>query len=222
MNKKIWIALMLTAVAAIIFLSLRTKQAAAPATTVSPDRAVLSADQKSIAIRSSMLEIDSPAIIAFLRDPKTGLCDAANIHNTPTRTAFCSDTAALRESIHFLSVASSPGGNAIAFTIATNELSPDTAIGMYFPKNTTYKVHFLTNYYLGNAIISFSPSGTYFAYAGNCFEGVCSFAVVETNTLKTVREFSNPETQPASTFVRWIDNKTIEYKEGGTTKRAAL
>ncbi len=213
---------MLIAVAAIIYMSFRTKQAA-PAETVSPERAAISADQKSIATGSNgILEINNPAIVSFLQDPKAGLCDAANIHNTPTRTAFCTDTVALRESAHFSSVASSPSGNAIAFTIATDELSPDTAVGMYFPKNTTYKVHLLTNYYLGNAIIGFSPSGTYFAYAGNCFEGVCSFAVIETNTLKTVREFSNPETQPASTFVRWIDNKTIEYKESGITKSAAL
>lgn len=164
------------------------------------------------------IPVDHPAIIDFFRSPSTGMCDENNIRNTPTRTAFCTDIAVFTESIRITNQLPSPTGTAIAFSIETDELSPDTALGMFFPKKSTDSVVVFTNFYLGNAFLGFSPSGEYFAYTERCWEAVCGFTIKDTATLRTLHEFGNAETGPRMQFSRWIDEKNFEYTVGDVAK----
>ncbi len=169
-----------------------------------------------------ILSVDDDAIFAFFKDPKTGFCDNSNINNTPARKSFCTSKETFKSKTSFSKIVSSPTNGAIGFVIETDELTPDTVTGVYFPQNTTYKVHLLTNYYLGNDFISFSPNGSRFVYKEGCFEAVCGFTIKETNTLKTIRHFGDAEIEPSNVFIRWISDSSIEYKVGTDLKTATL
>jgi len=185
----------------------------------------ISVDQKSIlADGKVLLSIDDEVVLNFFRDKKVGMCDVSNIDNTPTRKSFCTDPEVFKSKTNFSAVTASPDGKKISFSIQTDELTPDTVVGMLYPFNTTYKVHFLTNFYLGNQFISFSPSSKNFVYKSSCFEGICGFFVKDSNTLVDKISFPNqdPESQPGYTFVRWISDIEIEYKVGNELKQLSF
>jgi len=203
--KKIFLATMLvvlTVTAIVIYFK----------TPVTPP--TLSIDKKSILENESvLLEITHPTIVQFFRNPNTGMCDESNIRNTTTREAFCSDTTVFDQQTRFKSIAPSPDGTSVGFVIETDELAPDTAVG-FFSKNTKV-VSMLTNYYLGNEFGDFSPNGEAFVYKERCFENVCGFTVVDTESLSVLRTYANTETDPTHIFLRWVDDENIEYMAGG-------
>lgn len=183
----------------------------------------LSQDRKNILVNGKvLLSVDDETIFNFFKSDKSAMCDSSNIDNTPTRKSFCTNKTVFREKTTFAKIVASSSGNKIGFVIESDELSPDTISGIFYPKNTTYKVHLLTTYYLGNDFIGFSPSDTYLVTKDSCFEGVCGFTVKDAATLETVRHFGNPETEPAYTFVRWLTDSKIEYRVGDELKQASL
>jgi len=163
------------------------------------------------------LDITHEEIVSFFRADTTGMCDEHNIGNTATRRDFCMNLTTFAESASFSKIVPSHSGNRIGFVIETTELAPDTVVGVYYPLNTTYKVHIISNYYLGNDFIGFSPNDTYLVIKDGCFEGVCGFTVFNAATLDVIRRFGNPETEPTNTFVSWISDNRFEYKVGDTT-----
>ncbi|MFN3187956.1 MAG: hypothetical protein ACK42D_00200 [Candidatus Paceibacteria bacterium] len=183
----------------------------------------LSADGKSI-IRdgSVILRITDDAIVSYFRDESTGLCDQSNISNTATREAFCNNLSVFETSTSFIKIIPSATGNKIGFVVATDELAPDTALGIFYPQNTTYKVHILSNYYLGNDVISFSPRDSYFVTKDGCFEGICGFTIYNAVTLEIIREFGNPETEPANTFLTWLGDNRFEYSVGDEIREFSI
>lgn len=179
----------------------------------------LSPDGKSITINdSTVLHIEDETILSYFKNQSTGLCDEYNIHNTPTRTSFCTDAEAFADSVSFTKIAPSATGGKIGFVIASKELAPDTAVGIFYPQNTTYKVHLLTNYYLGNDFIGFSPDDSYFVTKDSCFEGICGFSIYNAATRSKIRHFGNPESEPANTFLRWETNDSFTYSVGAETR----
>ena len=183
----------------------------------------LSLDKKSITADGEiMLSIDDETIFNFFKNANSGLCDASNINNTLTRKSFCTDKSVFKSKANFSKIILSSSGNAIGFVVITDELTPDSMMGIFFPKNNTYKVHIITGYYLGNDFMSFSPSGNYFVYKEGCFEGICGLTVKKTNTLEDIIHLGNPETEPNHTFIRWLSDNEIEYRVGDETKTSTF
>ena len=203
--KKILI-LVLALIAIIAFVSYSKKPVTLPS---------LSEDGKSI-IHSTkvLLSIEDPAIFSFFQKAETGMCDSSNITNTATRAAFCTDPLVFKQKTKFTKLVHSVSGTDFGFVVETTELSPDTVVGIVTKTESGNKVTLLTNYYLGNDFLGFSPSGSKFAYKERCWEAVCGFTIKDTATLRTMREFGNPETDPATTFTRWINDSSIEYVLG--------
>ncbi|MEO5646090.1 MAG: hypothetical protein ABIO57_03430 [Candidatus Paceibacterota bacterium] len=183
----------------------------------------ISSDKKDILKDGKvLLSVDDSDIFEYVKKAENGLCDSSNINTTPTRKSFCTSKTTFRAEAFFTKIVVSPTNNAIGFTIQTTELSPDSVAGIFLRLNTTYKVHLLTNYYLGNDFSAFAPSGSRFAFTEKCFEGNCGFTIMTTNTLTSVKHFGNSETGPNYVFVRWINDSTIEYKLDGTTKQTSI
>jgi hypothetical protein len=188
-----------------------------------PTAPSLSADHKSIAASGKVImSIDDEAIFSFFKDKKVGMCDENNIDSTPTRKAFCTDKSMFKSKSRFSTIVSSPDNKKIGFSIETDELTPDSVVGIFYPFNTTYKVHFLTNYYLGNQFISFSPTSKNFVFRSNCFEGDCGLFVKDSNTLADKISFGNTPDHSDYSFVKWISDKEIEYKDTIELKRASF
>ncbi len=206
MKKLIIVAIAVIVV--IVFISYSKKPISLPS---------LSEDGKSIVKGTEvLLRIEDPAIFSFFQKAETGMCDSSNITNTATRTAFCSNPLTFKQQAKFIKLVPSASGNDFGFVIETAELSPDTVVGMFSKTESGNKVTLLTNYYLGNDFISFSPSGSKFVYKERCWEAVCGFTIKDTATLRTMREFGNAETEPSTIFMRWIDDANIEYVVGDT------
>ena len=211
--KKI-IILAIAVIAVIVFISYSKKSVALPS---------LSEDGKSIVQDTEvLLNIEDLAIFSFFQKAETGMCDSSNITNTASRTAFCTNPLAFKQQAKFTKLVPSVSGTDFGFVIETTELSPDTVVGMVSKTEYGNKVTLLTNYYLGNDFLSFSPSGSKFAYKERCWEAICGFTIKDTATLRTMREFGNPETDPATTFTRWIDDTSIEYVVGSESLNIAF
>jgi len=182
----------------------------------------LSADRKSIVANGKvLLAIDDDVIFNFFKT-ESQLCDVYNITSTPDRKMFCENKATFKGKTRFTSIVSSPDKMKIGFTIEGDTLSLDKVAGIFYPSRSTNKVHFLTNYYLGNEFISFSPNGTNFVYVGGCFEGYCGLSVKNSETLADKISFGGGDSAVKYTFVRWISDKEIEYKAGDELKRASF
>lgn len=96
----------------------------------------------------------------------------------------------------------------------------DTLLGVFQPATIERRFLPLTDYYLGNELLGFSPEGSYFAFRHGCWEGICSFGVRQANDLSPVKlsfeAFSGcdgPECADAK-FLRWISDTEVEYSEG--------
>ncbi len=193
-------------------------------TPVSSATPTLSADRKSIVANGKvLLAIDDDAIFNFFKT-ESQLCDGYNLTSTPDRKMFCENKATFKGKTRFTSIVSSPDKMKIGFTIESDTLSPDKVAGIFYPSRSTNKVHFLTNYYLGNEFISFSPNGTNFVYVGGCFEGYCGLSVKNSEALADKVSFGGGDSDKGVkyTFVRWISDKEIEYKAGDELKRASF
>lgn len=187
---------------------------------------VLSESHKSIVIDGqTLLEISNDVIFNFFKN-ESGLCDESNIDSTPERRMFCEDKETFKSMTRFASIVISPNRTEIGFTIESDALTPDKVVGFLDTTGTNNKVSFLTNYYIGNDFISFSPNGKYFVYQGNCWEAMCGLYFKDSATLTEQLSLNNPEYLDERTkdaeFVRWITNNKVEYKLGTELKQASF
>lgn len=199
-------------------------QTSAPASLATPS---LAGDHKSIiANGKTLLAIDNDAIFNFFKT-KSQLCSEYNITTTPDRKMFCENKAAFKKETRFASIIVSPDKTKIGFSIESDTLSPDKVAGIFYPYRTINTMSFLTNYYIGNTFISFSPNGTYFVYQGSCFEGMCGLFIKNSETLATKIDFNNSKEGldarvTTSEFVQWISDNKVEYKLGKELKQASF
>jgi len=186
----------------------------------------LSEDRKSIVADGKiLLVVDNDSIINFFKT-KSQLCDEYNITTTPDRKMFCENKEAFGSMTRFTSIVVSPDKMKVGFTIESDTLSPDKVVGIFYPSRTTNKINFLTNYYLGNKFISFSPSGINFVYQGNCWEGMCGLFIKNSETLAKKVNLNNPEyadfKSENSEFVRWVSDTEVVYKLGEELKQESF
>ncbi|MEK7575946.1 MAG: hypothetical protein AAB491_02595 [Patescibacteria group bacterium] len=186
----------------------------------------LSGDRKSIVADGKvLLVIDDDTIFNFFKAER-GLCDGYNLTSTPDRKMFCENKAIFKSKTRFTSIVSSLDKIKVGFTIESDTLTPDKVVGIFYPSRATNKIHFLTNYYLGNEFISFSPSGTNFVFQGGCFEAMCGLYIKNSETLANKASLSDSEFADARTknvtFVRWVSDNEVEYKLGTELKRASF
>ena len=199
-----------------------------PTSTLTP---TLSNDQKSIIVNDTiLLAIDDDEIFnlfASLPD----YCDEGYNINLPGRRAFCENKKVFKSKTRFASIVLSPDKTKIGFTITvkvdglTSGLVSDKVAGIFYPSRATDKVHFLTDYYLGNEFIGFSPRGIHFVYQGSCWEADCSLFIKNSETLAD--KIILPETSDIYRvayikFVRWISDNEVEYITFGKKKRASF
>ncbi|QQR83576.1 hypothetical protein IPJ72_07415 [Candidatus Peregrinibacteria bacterium] len=168
-------------------------------------------DRQVIALNGKIaLTVEHPDIVHYFQS--SFLCDDSNRMN---HQDFCGDVSTLIERIYFETVMISPNQKVIGFAIGSSELEPDTAVGIYQMESEQSPLTFLTPYYLGNQFIGFSPSGTYFAYQADCFEGYCGLYVRQSDTLATRDTINSAEYADERTkkvvFSRWISDTEIEY-----------
>lgn len=204
--------------------SKNTARITPPADTPLSGAPSLSTDKKSLVADSEiLLAIDNDTIFNWFKT-ESQLCDEYNLTSTPDRKTFCENKSTFKEQTRFASVAISPDEMKIGFTIESNTLSPDKVAGIFL--RSTNKVTLLTNYYLGNEFISFSPSGTNFIYQGGCFEGMCGLFIKSSETLANKASLNNPEYADSriqnTSFVRWISDNQVEYKIGTELKRESF
>lgn len=184
----------------------------------------LSDNRKEILVNgATALAIDDDAILSFFRT-RSQLCNDSNRDTTPERKNFCEDKRVFRNETSFQSIAVSLDGKTISFTVESTALAPDTVVGILYPNRTNNRIIILTNYYLGNEFISFSPTGVSFVYKGGCWENICAFYIKDTETLADRIDFipKEADVRPNYEFVRWITDDEIEYREGGVLKKATL
>jgi len=201
-----------------------TSQNTQPTTVPVSGVPTLSADKKSVVVDGKvLLAIDHDTIFNWFKT-ESQLCDGYNLTSTPDRKMFCENKTSFKSQTKFALIVVSPDKMKIGFNIESDTLSPDKVAGIFVrPAN---KINLLTNYYLGNEFISFSPSGTNFVYQGGCFEGMCGLFVKNSETLANKASLNNPEFADSrsqkATFVRWISDNQVEYKLGTELKRESF
>jgi len=204
------------------------KQEIAPGTTSTPvsksGTPSLSADKKSIVADDKvLLTIDNDAIFNWFKT-ESQLCKGYNLASVSGRKMFCENKTSFKSQTRFTSIVVSPDKMKIGFTIESDTLTPDKVAGIFL--RSTDKVHLLTNYYLGNEFISFSPSGKCFVYRGGCWEGMCSLFIKDSDTLTEKVSLNNPEhvdlRNADAEFIRWLSDNEVEYKLGTELKRESF
>lgn len=205
---------------------------------------ILSKDRKSILANDVvLLNIDDDAIFDFFKK-QSQLCDKANIGSNATRKRFCEDRAVFKSMTTFTKIVRSHNNTKIGFTIESSALTPDTVAGLFYVDRAIQHIStptasstatsgvagkdlksiaILTNYYLGNEFISFSPASKYFVYRSNCFEDKCGLFIVETETLKKVYSFNSgpgDNNTQVFKFIKWQTNNSFEYEVDGDVKSA--
>lgn len=184
----------------------------------------LSEDKKSVVVDGKViLAIDNDVIFNWFKT-ESQLCDGGNLTSTPDRKSFCENKTYFKSKTRFSTIVVSPDKMKIGFTIESDTLSPDKVAGIFL--RFTNQVNLLTNYYLGNEFLNFSPNSTYFVYQGGCFEGMCGLFIKNSETLANKASLNNPEFVDSrsqnATFVRWISDTEVEYKLGTELKQESF
>jgi len=198
-----------------------TKEQTPPATETT---ITLSSDKKSIMENDKvLLKIDHDTIFNWFKNDSQ-LCEGYNLTSVTDREKFCTDKNSFKSQTRFTSIIVSPDKMKIGFSIESDTLTPDKVVGIFL--TTDNKVQLLSNYYLGNEFISFSPQSTYFVYKGICWEGLCGLFVKDANTLEDKISLNNPEFLDMRTvdanFINWITDNKITYKLGTETKEVSF
>lgn len=197
-----------------------TVQNTPPANTPVSGIPSLSTDKKSVVADGNVLfAVDNETIFTWFKT-KSQLCDGYNLTSTPDRKMFCENKTSFKNQTGFASLVVSPDKMKLGFTIESDTLSPDKVAGIFL--RSANKVNLLTNYYLGNEFISFSPSGTNFVLKSYCFENDCGFTIKNSDTLADKISFGNTPDHSDFRFVKWISDKEIEYKDGTELKRKSF
>jgi len=172
----------------------------------------LSIDKKTIEQgKSVILKIDDAQIFNWFKT-KSGLCSNSNNDND-ARNLFCTNSATFFNKTNFINIYPTKNKKYIAFEISSEEMSPDAVVCLYDIESN--KINWLTNYYLGNKFLSYSPDESKFIYQNSCWEGMCGLTIKSTSNTYTLKEINNPDsadTRDSKTvFNEWIDNNTISY-----------
>jgi|GEM_PF-6116293 len=174
----------------------------------------LSVNQKSIVADGEiLLSIDDNSIYTFFQT-ESQLCNESNINSSPERQLFCEDKATFKDLTQFKAIVVSADNTIIGFTVESDILTPDSAVGILYPYEDNDKIHFLTSYAIGNNFLSFAPDDAHFIYEAGCFEGQCSLFINESTTRinkLTINEFTDETTADAN-FIKWISNNEVEYQ----------
>jgi len=198
-----------------------TKEQTPPATETT---ITLSSDKKSIMENDKvLLKIDHDTIFNWFKNDSQ-LCEGYNLTSVIDREKFCRNLNSFKSQTRFASIIVSPDKIKIGFSIESDTLTPDKVVGIFLTTDNTVKL--LSNYYLGNEFISFSPQSTYFVYKGICWEGLCGLFVKDANTLEDKISLNNPEFLDMRTvdanFINWITDNKITYKLGTETKEVSF
>ena len=198
-----------------------TKEQTPPATETT---ITLSSDKKSIMENDKvLLKIDNDTIFNWFKNDSQ-LCEGYNLTSVIDREKFCRNLNSFKSQTRFASIIVSPDKIKIGFSIESDTLTPDKVVGIFLTTDNTVKL--LSNYYLGNEFISFSPQSTYFVYKGICWEGLCGLFVKDANTLEDKISLNNPEFLDMRTvdanFINWITDNKITYKLGTETKEVSF
>lgn len=192
--------------------------------TTTEQKPTLSADEKSITVDGEVvLAIDHDTIFNWFKT-SSQLCDEANITSTPDRKGFCENVDEFKNQTRFASLVVSPDNTSIGFTIETDTLLPDTVVGIF--SRADNRVTLLSNFYLGNDFIGFSPTGENFAYTDDCLGGLCALYIKNSKTLVEKITLSDAEYADARTnmvmLVRWVSDNEIVYQVGTEEKHASF
>ncbi len=181
----------------------------------------LSEDGKSIISEwEATLSIDDDRIFNRFKT-SSQLCGDWNVaYGKP----FCENKDSFKSQANFSSIMISPNKDMILFTIETDVLTPDKAIGVLNLENWYFSI--LTSYYLGNKSLGFSKNWNYFAYKSDCFEWMCWIYVIESSSLYTKKSINNFDTLDVRTydveFIRWVTDNIIEYKINWNIKQEII
>ena len=177
------------------------------------DEYELSIDGNAL-LRNSEVVFDlwDERIFSWFQD-ESQLCDEFNRTSSEQREMFCSDRDFFKTQVRFRTAELSRDASTLGFTLESDTLEPDSVVAIYDISRD--ELIFLTNYYLGNEFLSFSPSGEHFVYQWFCFEAKCWLIVWETSSLEDIREINMPEyidmRQLDATFISWSDQRKIEF-----------
>ncbi|MCK6462615.1 MAG: hypothetical protein L6Q29_02235 [Candidatus Pacebacteria bacterium] len=175
----------------------------------------ISSDKKSILDERGrvILDVADDRIFNFFQ--KTERCtDDYNRKLVPNNG--CIDRAAFRNFSDFVSISLSPRGTEIGFTVSFY-LKPDSVAGVLHPFRAPGEIRILTDYYLGNKFLGFSPNGNYFVFSDGCWEGDCSFTITSSETMESLDlDLQGIECERGygcygTKFRGWINNEEIEY-----------
>lgn len=183
----------------------------------------LSGDKKSILSgHKVLLTIDDDAIFNFFQTENQPCSASGSQHSQP----YCTNKTVFKAQTNFEAIMPSPNKKVIGFSVQTDVIQGDTSVGVLYPyRNSPQKVHMITDLYLGNKFISFSPSGTSFVYVNGCWEGMCGLTIKNTETLANEATINND--QPLDTreydtyFIRWLTDNKVEYRLISVTNPAA-
>lgn len=176
--------------------------------TVQPIQpASISADATMLTfLGANVLHVMHPDIQNWFME-SSQLCADGIILNT---TLPCDE---IGETLVFTNVRNTSDGRALSFTIQSTALVPDTAVGVFTIGNNS--VTMLTNYYLGNQILSASPNGVYIAVQKDCFEARCGIDIFNVQQKDTVVRLNHVEyadqRQYTVAIQRWLTDNSVEY-----------
>jgi len=181
-------------------------------TEIEQEAITLSADKKTIKQgENTILAIDDNDIFNWFKT-ESGLCNKSN-NDSENRNSFCYDSTVFLAKTSFVNIHPTKNKKYIAIEISSKEMLPDMVLGIY--NRETKKINWLTNYYLGNKFISFSPNEDKFVYSNRCWEALCGLTIKDIGNYTTIKEINNPQYVDARSsnaiFNKWIDNNTINY-----------
>lgn len=179
----------------------------------------LSADARAILSNQEiLLDTKNEAIFNYFKN--SFLCDESNINSDSERPNFCQNQEFLAGKTTFTNFYLSPDKQKMIFTVTSEVLTPDQALGIYYLDSN--EVTIFSDYYIGNEFISFSPNGSYFVYKGGCFEATCALYIINTESLNQVAILSDSQYPDARVrdvfFNRWLSNSELEYSLGEEAK----
>lgn len=178
----------------------------------------LSNDRKNIILwKSVLLGINNQRLMNMFRE-ESQLCNEPNITNSEKKRAFCEEEEAFFTQTRFTDInISTEESDKILFTLESDIMTPDSLVGFF--RVSSWEIRFLSNFYLGNELIGFSPNARYFAYRGMCWEAKCGISIRDSETLEEVWTINNPEyldmRQKDVKFLRWVTDTEIEYELAG-------
>lgn len=171
---------------------------------------ILSENKKDIIENGKVvLSIDDENIFDFFKN--IDLCDQNNIES---RVQFCTNKEEFKKQTFFKEIFFTKDNDAIGFTVESDTLLPDSAVGIYVNGSTKM----LTNYYLGNEFLGFSVEGKYFAVQNKCFEAKCGIDIYDVDTLNIVQKINDTTSLDARDkdviFISWEEGNILRYKLG--------